>query len=222
MCEVIQCRGSKCAFSSLLTCLYGLLFAAPVYADVLFQSISDLTVAPQKSVCSSCSGNFQVYDNFSLAASATITEIDFAVYSPAFSQPPITVGIYGLTGGLPGTLIVSETFSGYPVSPTGHLTDIVDALPNDWSLAAGSYDITFYNPSQLTVAGYAETGRAFYQSGLGLSAGYPTGFELIGSTIAAPEPASVAVFGLALIGLAAARRPRTAHARSSRRPAVRG
>nr|WP_294522329.1 PEP-CTERM sorting domain-containing protein [uncultured Rhodopila sp.] len=202
-----------------LTILAGLSLNAPVRADVLFQSIPDLTVAPHSAaVCSACYTNFQVYDDFNLAATSTISEIDFTVSSLA--QPAITVGIYSLADGLPGSLIVSQTFSTYSYTSVGNSTEIADVFPIGWSLPAGSYDISFYNPATLKIASYAETGRAYYQSGRGLQTGYSTGFELIGSAVAAPEPASAALFGFALIGLAAVHRRQAAGAR--RRVPVRG
>jgi MYXO-CTERM domain-containing protein len=131
------------------------------------------------------------------------------------------VGIYSLNGDFPDTLLLSQTFSTYSYTSVGHLTDIVFVFPTDWSLAAGSYDISFYNPANLQLASYAEVGRKYYQSGRGFKDGYSTGFDLIGSTAAAPEPASATLFGLALIGLAVVHRRQTAYARSSRRTPAR-
>lgn len=198
-----------------LAFLVALAPTAPVRADVLFQSIPDLTAVPANAtVCSACSGTYQVYDKFNLAAPATITEVDFTASS--LTHPQVTVGIYSLNGDLPGTLLLSQTFSTYSYSSVGHLTDIVFVFPSDWSLAAGSYDISFYNPANLKLASYIEAGRQYYQAGWGFKPGYSTGFDLIGSSEAAPEPASATLFGFALIGLAAVHRRRTASARSSR------
>ena len=98
-----------------LAFLFGLPPTAPVRADVLFQSIPDLTAAPTNAtVCSACSAAYQVYDDFSLAAPAKITEIDFTASS--LSHPQVTVGIYSLNGDFPDTLLLSQTFSTYSYS----------------------------------------------------------------------------------------------------------
>lgn len=183
--------------------------AAPGRAAVLFQSTPTLTASASKlGLCSSCSGSKQVYDDFSLSESGTIAEIDFAVSNISFSAQPITVGIYTLVNGLPASQVYSAVFSAYGYAATGHLTNVVTVFPVDWSLAAGAYDITFYNPSLLNMSGYAQSGRALYQAGTGFFTGYSTAFALIGSAAAVPEPLSVALFGLALIVLAAVSRQR--------------
>jgi hypothetical protein len=189
--------------------LLGLGHATTGRAAVLFQSIPSLTAtASDLGRCSACSGDKQVYDNFTLSASDTITEIDFAVSNISFSTQPITVGIYTLVDGLPGSDIFSATFSTYTATPTGHLTNVVDVFPVGWSLAAGSYDITFYNPTTLKLSDYQQSGRALYQAGVGFINGYSTAFELIGSPAVVPEPRSVSLIGLALLGLVALSRRR--------------
>nr|WP_294506517.1 PEP-CTERM sorting domain-containing protein [uncultured Rhodopila sp.] len=201
-----------------LALVFSLSYGKPGRADVLYQSIPDLTVgAYNLGVCSPCSGSGQVYDEFTLSAASTISEVDFAVSSFGFNQQPITVGIYNVAGGLPGTQILSQTFSGYTISTTTHLTKIIDVFPSSWSLAAGIYDITFSSANGLQLSDYNVAGQALYQSGSAFSAVYPTGFDIIGSAVAVPEPASLTLFSLALIGLAGVRQRRAAQCFASRR-----
>ena len=179
----------------------GMSISANSHATVLFQSLPDLTVNPATNAwCSSCSGRYQVFDTFTIGSKSNISEIDFAVETNYAFPTKVTIGIYSLSNGLPDTQLFNEDFdpSSFTYKNTSHNTSIVSALPANLSLAAGSYDITFYNPTNLAIPGYTNPGGVLYQSGVGFHSNQSAAFDLIGNT-AIPEPAS---FGIVIAGLA--------------------
>jgi hypothetical protein len=200
--------------------------ASPAAAATLFQSLPDLTVAPTVAgYCSSCNAflPFRIYDSFTLAADATITTVTFALdnFYPGNS---VNIGFFNLAGALPGTAIADYTFtpaqfvSFDPIAAFGErdgrlVTVDIGAL----MLAAGSYDISFFNANGLSIPAYANPGGTLYQSGNFFQAsqfhpGQSAAFALYGTNAAAvPEPASWALMitGFGMAG-ASLRRRRTA------------
>ena len=86
---------------------------APAQAELLFQSIPDLTVAvgSNRGYCSSCGGQYQIFDSFTLANTATIGQIDFVVRTDTNFPTDIKVAITTVSGGLPGAELFTQTFT---------------------------------------------------------------------------------------------------------------
>lgn len=198
-----------------------LLFAtAPASAAVLYQSLPDLTVDPVVAgYCSSCNSflQFRIYDTFTLARASRIDSVTFALDTSFNAGNAVNIGFFNLAGALPGTSIASYTFapaaftSSVPVPTASERTRslVTVAIPG-LALAAGSYDISFFNPAGLSIPGYAKVGGTLYQSGNffdpgGFKPNQSAAFAISG---AVPEPASWALMitGFGLVGLGMRRR----------------
>jgi hypothetical protein len=158
-----------------------------------------------------CSGLFlllrkQAYDSFILGSDATITGIAFNIWMQAALPTEVAIGIYSITAdGKPGTPIGPIAYTGLSYS------SIPDADAHSYTataslsglqLAAGSYDISFYNASYLQVLDYTIAGHALYHAGYASNGGFRQdqafGFAFYGTMTATPEPASIALLGLGL------------------------
>ena len=188
-------------------------FAAPTVAGTLFQSLSDLTVAPVVAgYCSSCNAflPFRIYDTFTLGQASTINTVTFALDTSFYAGNSVNVGFFNLAGALPGTAVASFDFTpeqftnviSIPGDPRSRAIVTVDI--GSLALAAGTYDISFFNANGLSIPAYANPGGSLYQSGNFFQAGqfYPdrsAAFSL-GGTV--PEPASWAlmIVGFGLVG----------------------
>ena len=83
--------------------------AAP--AATLYQSLPDLTVNPvQNAYCSSCGGEYRVFDGFSLGSASVLNSVTFAVQSNYNYPTATTVSFNTRLGGTPGAEIASYTF----------------------------------------------------------------------------------------------------------------
>ena len=134
-------------------------------AAVVYQSIPDLTVAPDSYNCSECSGNTaQTGQQFALAASASIGSVLFDVSNNYFWPAPVTLSIYRDGGAQTlGTQLYSETFSAF-ASDTSTLnnTDIVGVNTPGLTLAASTYDLFLTNTSNLEIPVYVNYAGARY------------------------------------------------------------
>ena len=188
-----------------------LMSGLPVHSDTLFQSIPDLYTAPNTFIygyCTSCFGNFQVYDTFSLSNASNIDSVLFSVAGSSYNWPTsVTVEIFNYNSGLPGTQIFSQTFTPAefssvvtgPNDPYGP-TKIVSVNLTGLSLGPGTYDISFYSPSYLLVDSYQGGSGQLVQLGCGdvCNQGYSLNFALYGEQISgAPGP----IVGAGLPGL---------------------
>jgi len=183
-------------------------------AATVFQSLPNLNVAPETNAwCSSCSGTYKVYDTFSLGNPETLKQLTFAVMTGYNFPSTVDVGFYTVTPfGLPGTSLANYSFKVSDFLSTVNTsfgTSLVTvALPN-LSLGAGTYDISFYNGTDLGIPGYAKAGGAMYQQGYGFHRGEVAGFSLSNSAApAVPEPATWAMMlvGFGTVGFALRRR----------------
>jgi hypothetical protein len=197
--------------------LAGIFSTTPCHAlpVTLYSSINTLTATPyQSSLSSTGPGGVQALDTFKLDLPSVVTAIDFVVSTYSFSSQPITVAIVPLSGKYPNTSVTplyKQTFShsNYTATqanqPTGPATEIIAVQLPGLALAAGFYDITFYGPS-LNVVDFSNgtlAGDSLYQSGFGFRTDYSLGFDLIGTTVAIPEPGSLMLLATGLAGLAA-------------------
>lgn len=197
-----------------------LLAASPVAAGTLFQSLPDLTVDPVVAgYCSSCNSflQYRIYDTFTLARDSTINSVTFALDTSFFAGNAVNIGFFNLAGALPGTGIANYTFT-----PAAFTSDVAVATASERTrslvtvdipglmLAAGSYDISFFNANGLSIPGYAKAGGTLYQSGnffdpAGFKPNQSAAFSISGTV---PEPASWALLitGFGFVGLGMRRR----------------
>jgi hypothetical protein len=211
--------------------MLGICGTTPSHADVLslYKSIPDLTAKPKDYNLVSSINGMRVYNAFELDESSIVTEIRFEVFSRDFVKQPITVEIFTLSGVKPDIAagpLYSQTFwfpaySFTEVShPGGFPTETIKVAPDGLTLSAGSYDITFFGPG-LTLPDYRvsnedpQSGYWVYQTSYtqndGFHKNYALGFDLLGTAVAAPEPASAALFGMGLIILTTLHRRRAGH-----------
>ena len=195
----------------------------PAQAATLFQSLPDLTVDPVVAgYCSSCNAflQFRIYDGFTLTAASTINRVTFAVDTSFYPGASIDVGFFERAGGLPGAAIANFTFAPsqfVSIAPVATASERTRALVTidigALDLAAGSYDVSFFNPTGLSIPAYANPGGSLYQSGNffipgQIYADLSAAFAIDGTSAGVPEPASWALLiaGFGLTGAAGRRR----------------
>ncbi len=142
---------------SILMASLGLLTMAPARAEIIYQSIPDLTIAQVGNPCSQCGGSGQsIAQQFSLATTATANTVTFVVYSGYVWPTSVTIGIYQDLGGSVGNVVYQNTFSSFVSDvPTPNSTDVVTADVGAVALAPGSYLLFITNPDSLGVAAFA-------------------------------------------------------------------
>lgn len=185
--------------------LVAALLPVPANAVVLFQSIPDLSAPPAASWCSACAGFGQAFDEFTLSADAAIRTALFNVQSDYFFPAAITVEIFNLDNdGLPGGLLFSQTFSPsqFGVKHAINNFNTVAINPTGLLLPAASYDISFYNPTNLGVPSYIGGSGKLYLAGADIRPKQSLGFVLDDIAFNIPEPSTWAMMLIGLTGMA--------------------
>jgi hypothetical protein len=169
-------------------------------ADVLYQSVPDLTAAPSGYYCSSCAafGYNRVYDIFTLSGGTSIfSSITFDLYKPFY---PGNVEITFWDVHQPSNPIFDRTFTPAQLSAqfVGN-TAMVTADLTGFQLNPGTYQISFYN-SNLGVAAFSNPAgelKQFNSNALVTSpSGLSAGFILAGTDPPLPVPGPIAGAGL--------------------------
>jgi hypothetical protein len=177
-------------------------------ADILYQSVQDLTAAPTGGgygyYCSSCAGNYRAFDYFTLTGGISIfSSITFDLYKP-FYPGNVEITIWDVQPFNPNPLF-DRTFTPTQLSAqfVGD-TAIVTADLTGLQLNPGTYQISFYNSSNLAVAAFNDPGGALKvfanNASLISPSGLSAGFRLEGTDPPyygpAPVPGPIAGAGL--------------------------
>jgi hypothetical protein len=166
---------------------------------------------------------FNHADQASFTSAATVTGMD--IYSSADTGfVSTTIRIFNDLGGLPGTLVVPEfteiisviDTAGLPIgsSLTRKHVDfttavLLDANTTYWfSMTGTNSDLGLALYGASTIADGEHFNR--FGSGVWTPSFSDTAFRLSGTLAAIPEPGTLAILGLGLVGLGFARRPNAA------------
>ena len=206
-------RGMKSKrWAAAVVALTGLFSNSPsTHAMTLFQSVPDLTGPTNPSgICSACLGSFRAFDTFTLLSNSEIEAVTVSLYGYPFPVS-MNLSIWDISGGLPSNQLYSQTFAPSEFTSIVYLDRaIVTVNPTALSLAAGTYDISFYNPDGLALKSYAGGLGLLYQQPFAFVTGASLGFILSGDTTTAgvPEPSTWAmmILGFAGVGFMAYRR----------------
>jgi hypothetical protein len=212
----IKWLGCSSVLAGATLILMSFVSSVPAYSEILFQSIPDLNAAPNQfkwDYCTACNAGYQVYDTFSLSSASNIDSIFFSLSGGNPTPlPNVSVEIFTINSGSPGSMIFSQTltpaqFSSVvngPSDPAGP-THLVTANLAGLSLSAGTYDISFYNPSFLSVDSYTGGSDQLLQldlNGVPDNRGYSLDFALYGGPVSAvPEPSTWAMMIVGFLGL---------------------
>jgi hypothetical protein len=197
-------------------------FAAPASAGVFYQSIPDLTIAPNiAGYCSTCSGSQEqsIGQTFVLGSNKTVRDVTFTV-SPQYFPAHVTLGFFNVDIGTKtvGSNVQQYTFSTFAsVIPLATGPDLVTVKVGGGGLAlsAGSYVLFITNPINLTIPAYQNNPDGVSVAGT-LQQGSTYSFignhyELaVAFSDAVPEAPTSAMMaiGFAGLGLAGCRRTR--------------
>jgi hypothetical protein len=202
--------------SAVALCVLGMI-PTTARSAIVYSSVPNFTAAtPETGICSSCSGNYEELDQFTLSTSATITGLNLVTYTPGGTYEGLggfTFEVYNSTHSTilfsmpttPGSVSVVATTG----SQDAEITASISAL----NLSAGTYWAGFV--AQNLALAILPGGNGFNiltttpHSGVG-SNSYTgnIGYELLGSVSAVPEPSTWAmmILGFGGIGFMAYRR----------------
>lgn len=201
---------------------------APAEAGVFYQSIPDLTVAPNvaEGSCSTCisSGSQWTGEMFSLSSAETVRSIVFTAATATFPAS-VTLGFYDVGGSMTvgaqvGANFTLSTSSYETIAPGSQPTNIVTAVLGGGgeTLTAGTYLLFITNNSNLALPEYLGSGNGIFvregapelapgQTYTLLGNGYDIGVALSNGVPETPTWAMMAV-GFAGLGFAGLRRTR--------------
>lgn len=197
-------RGLIAAASVTLALAHPAVGAAPV-----FQSIADLSGGNTviESWCSSCNGRFRIFDQFTLTSTNAITGFSVSVYSlDPYWPVDVNFSIWSVASGdLPDVQLFSQTIAAADFTSSALSVNALLATTDDLNglvLDAGTYFVSFYNPTNLGINGYFGGGGKLYQAENAFHAGTSAGFILYGGAAnPVPEPSTMLLTGLALLAL---------------------
>jgi hypothetical protein len=166
-------------------------------ADVLYQSVPDLSAAPYLYFCSSCVYGvyYRVYDTFSLAGGiSNFSSITFDLYKP-FYPGNVEITIWDVH--LPSNPLFDQTFTPAQLSAqfVGN-TAMVTADLTGLQLNPGTYQISFFNLTNLAVAAFSNPNGALTQINGIVPSGLSAGFRLEGTDPPLNVPGPIVGAGL--------------------------
>ncbi len=200
--------------------LFGLTAAPMAQADPLYSSIPNLDVAGgSREWCSTCEGTYEVFEQITLASPITVSSFDVAtslVYGTSYA------GLDGMTlqilDSSLSTLLFSQSTATSLVETTAFNTDIVTGDVSGLTLGAGTYWVGFVveGPGGMLLQGFTggngsgiESNPTTFTNDGGLqSDSNDIGFQFFGAQQSVPEPASITILVVGLIGAGLARRKR--------------
>jgi PEP-CTERM motif len=198
-------------FTAALICVA---FSPTANAAVVYSSVSNMLAPINTSTvfCSSCTGTYEMLDQFTLSTSASVTGVNlitWSVYGPGQGLGGFTFDVFDSTH---TTLLFQEAVSAVSViasTPSGSL-EITGSM-STLNLSAGTYWAGFqaYNLNLPTLPGGNDSGIVIpgtphTGTGTGLnpfSTGGDPGYQLLGSVSAVPEPSTWAMMLLGFAGV---------------------
>jgi hypothetical protein len=169
----------------------------------------------ESAFCTSCNGDAETSDTFTLGASTTIGGVDVAVVD-WYGSPhnTIEVGIWDMAL---TTQLFSQTFTlgNYTSTNLGNTVDLLSFSLSGPTLAAGNYRMSWYDPANMGMASYAGSGLTQSHPRIQNLNGYSSiqagaSFQIYDNAgvTPVPEPETYAMMlaGLGLLGVVARRR----------------
>jgi hypothetical protein len=166
--------------------------------------------------CTSCNGNWEVSDQFTLTSAATLTGVDFGITGYIGSNHNIEVNVWdtSLTTNFFSQIFLAGSYS-TATTGTGNGVDIISLALSGPTLAAGSYRMSWYDPVEMAIPSWFGLSTTLQQSLPRIRGGTTedrnegAAFRIYANS-PVPEPATLALLGLGIAGLAFVRRRQNA------------